>query len=263
MWIVCCGMIRSGSTLQYQLTKEIVESSGYGIGVGWMDKEQLKFELQKTTDEKKLKVVKCHDYFKEVSDLILRDKAKGIYVYRDLRDVIVSLMNKRNQNFESIFSIEMIKSLIDHNMKWNRIETLYVSKYEEMMTNLPDEISNIAALLEISIDNSFVTNVAQKYSLKNQKKRISEFNYNDLGTHSVDDVYDSSSLLHKDHIHSGKSKQWETELSRYQIASIENIAYEWLIEKDYPISQNSLVRKMANIYFVIFFIKKLIARINV
>jgi hypothetical protein len=249
MWIICCGMIRSGSTLQYQLTKEIVESDGQGIGVGWMDKDQLRFELQKTTNEKKIKVVKCHEYFKEAGDFISSHKAKGIYVYRDLRDILVSLMNKKKQPFGSVFSVDRVNSLIDMDRKWNGIETLYVSKYEEVMSNLAAEIVKIASFLKISVDKSFVTEIEQKHSIENQQKRIFKFDYTEMGTDSGDSIYDPDTLLHDNHIHSGKIHQWETELSRFQIALLENIAYEWLIERNYPISKSRTVRKLAKFLF--------------
>ena len=36
-WIICCGMVRSGSTLQYQIVKDIVESKDIGKGLGFFE----------------------------------------------------------------------------------------------------------------------------------------------------------------------------------------------------------------------------------
>lgn len=37
MWVFCCGMFRSASTLQFQITTRLVKDAGIGQQVGWID----------------------------------------------------------------------------------------------------------------------------------------------------------------------------------------------------------------------------------
>ena len=37
MWVFCCGMQRSGSTLQYQIAARLVEQAGLGQRLEWVE----------------------------------------------------------------------------------------------------------------------------------------------------------------------------------------------------------------------------------
>ena len=68
--------MRSGSTLQYQLTQTLVEKLGKGKGYGWLpsiqDKEAL-MQRATETDQETYYVVKIHGHNLSFSDLIQAD----------------------------------------------------------------------------------------------------------------------------------------------------------------------------------------------
>ena len=81
--------------------------------------------------------------------------------------------------------------------------------------------------------------------MEEQKKRIAKIDYlagNTIKKKSGAYV-DQETLLHNNHIRSGKSEQWKTGLAPLEVAFIEEHAYEWLVTLNYPISQNWLKRK--------------------
>ena len=41
MWIFCCGMERSGSTVQFQISAQLVEDAGLGKRVEWVKAERV------------------------------------------------------------------------------------------------------------------------------------------------------------------------------------------------------------------------------
>ena len=68
MLIFCCGMNRGGSTLQYQIVAEIVESNNLGIALGWIgspNRATLKSLDNIAHRRDKFAVVKCHQYTAE------------------------------------------------------------------------------------------------------------------------------------------------------------------------------------------------------
>ena len=36
MLVFCCGMMRAGSTVQYQIATELIESQNLGMSLGWI-----------------------------------------------------------------------------------------------------------------------------------------------------------------------------------------------------------------------------------
>lgn len=40
MWVFCGGMLRSASTLQFQITSRLVTEAGIGQQIGWIDADQ-------------------------------------------------------------------------------------------------------------------------------------------------------------------------------------------------------------------------------
>lgn len=252
MWVFCCGMRRAGSTLQYQLTAEIIESQGVGRPLGWVRPQQIP-QLQADYGAKEgFLVVKCHSYIEEATELFSRGEAKAIYVYRDIRDVVVSGMNKNKKSFWQVISSGFIRMILKEYYKWNSVDDILVSKYETMVADLRQEVLRIADYLGVNLDDSLVDRLSEKYAVDKQKRRIQSFDYESHGVRDGRSVYDPISLLHRDHIHSGKSEQWKTALSHFQVGLLENMAYDWLVDRDYPISQNWVNRKAAAIGYLFY-----------
>lgn len=250
MWVFCCGMRRAGSTLQYQLTKEIVESKKVGSGLGWVEPHQFTQLYSSCRNEEGFFVVKSHRYIEKATELFSKEEAKAIYVYRDIRDVVVSMMNQSNKSFARVMLSRFVDLILDEHYKWTSVGDILVSKYETMVTDLGRESLRIADYLGVDLDESAANLVAEKYTSGRQVQRIRSFNYGNLVTRSVAAAYDPASLLHANHIHSGKSEQWRTTLSRFQVGLIENIAYDWLIDRGYPTSQDWTIRKVAAIMYL-------------
>lgn len=245
MWIFCCGMLRSGSTLQYQLTSKIVESKRVGKRLGFIpviDRASLDSLLRShSVNETDYLVVKCHQYTNEAAELIQNDEVKVIYVYRDIRDVVVSMMKKESKTFEEIVKSNFIKQdCLGSFHKWNSIKGILISEYKELTEDLKPEILKIAAYLEIDLDEQSVNEIADSYTFEQQKQRIQKFDYQQQGIQgdSSNVMYDPTSLLHHNHINSGKSGQWRDCLSQEEVFEIEKMTFEWLISRGYPLSSN-------------------------
>ncbi|MBC8430512.1 MAG: sulfotransferase domain-containing protein [Desulfobacterales bacterium] len=238
-------MPRSGSTVHYQLTKEIVESNNVGKGLGWVEPEQFPKLQSNFMNDNRFLVIKCHSYINGAQDLVSRGEAKAIYVYRDLRDVIVSIMNKNKTSFRHVMQSGFIHSILQEYDNWNKLNDIFVAKYENMIKDLAQETLKIAKYIGVDLDKSSAVKIAGKYTIEQQVKRIQSFDYNTYGVRAGKNNYDPDFLLHDNHIFSGNTKQWITMLSPFEIGLIEDIAYGWLVEKDYHIKQTWIIRKIA------------------
>ncbi len=235
MLIICCGMMRSGSTLQYQLTVAILEKTGKGTGYGEIRNSDCQELLEKYSSTS-MQVVKVHQFrhLKGVKKAIADKQAKGIYSYRDIRDVTVSLMKMRKATFERvIFETGEIKECIRDFYNWTNLDDMLISRYDTMVNNLPQEVLKIADYLNIDISQEDAKEIADHYSIEKQKKRIQQWKTTKVN----ENLYDPKSLLHANHINSGQQNQWNKVLTPIQVAYLESISKDWLSLVNYPLTQ--------------------------
>ena len=238
-------MPRSGSTVHYQLTADLVETQGIGKRVGYVDPLSLEAleSLKNEESDDKLLVVKCHNYSEQAAELISSGKGKAIYVYRDIRDAMVSYMNRCSISFEKAMRLDggFVETTLSSYYKWNSVDTILVSQYEDMVDNLKEEVIKIAEFLGLRITDEIAMSLARKHTLIQEFQHIRHFDYEQEGTQinntHWEGSYDPKTQLHQNHIRSGKQQQWKYFLSNYQLLQVEAIAHEWLKERGYPLSQ--------------------------
>jgi hypothetical protein len=272
VWVFCGGMMRSGSTVQYQITRELVVRSGAGRGVGWIEPDKFPITRDQYKDHEitQLLVVKSHYVPAGAVPLLQEMQAVVVYSFRDIRDVVVSLMHKMHKSFWRIFLLtDYVRMNLKAYYQWTSYNQTLVSEYGAMTEDLTREVMRIANHLAINVDDLTIRDIANRYSLGNQVRRIKDFDYESSGVALTrDHKYHPDLLLHNDHIHSGKTGQWKTDLTDFQTGLIECVAYTWLQEVGYPVSQTWVKPWLANIVETIYkvnglfvFLKRVIRRI--
>lgn len=251
MWVFCCGMQRSGSTLQFQIAAHLAEEAGVGKRVEWMDPERFPELRRKYESDQVWKVFKNHICTDEMAAEFLRQNAVGLYVFRDLRDVVTSVMRKYSMTFDQLLRLRFLEECLDNFQKWTRLPRVLVSKYEDMVADLPQEVGRIAGHLGIPITAEKCKKIAQNYTVERQIERIEEAKKKGkLQKGSARDTFfDPDSNLHVDHIRSGKVKGWEDFLTREQVAVIENKAGDWLIRNGYDLTLSSYRRRWLEVRY--------------
>lgn len=235
MIIFCCGMSRSGSTVQYQIARHIAEKYLGGVGIG-MSYPNIKKKLFDNAIESNI-VVKSEQYIPWARDLLEKDLAIGIGIYRDYRDVVVSLMRfyriratyKEKVNRTGAFA-QVIKNSGAQALRWqSRWETeknVTFFRYEDFWPNLERMADNVAKLLNVSLSVSEIAEIEKMFTLDRNSERIDE----------LDDWIDiNDSLLTKAHISTnmGKPGQYMNVLTEKQIAIVEKDAGKWLENHGY------------------------------
>ena len=236
--------MRAGSTLQYQLTAHLVEEAGSGKRVGWIEPEHFPELRQRYADYDHWKVLKSHICTEAMVSEFEQGRARGVYVFRDVRDAVVSALAKNARPFERTWVERFVDTCINQYRRWTCLSPMLVSKYEELIGNVPGEVERIARHLGIAIDWSTCERLASEYNVDKQRQRIAAFEQNlpPEQKSAQGPIYDPATLLHMGHIQTGRSGIWTHVLSSEEVAVIEARAGDWLLAHGYPLASE---REMA------------------
>jgi len=245
VWIFCCGMQRSGSTLQFQIAADLVENAGLGKRVEWIKSDEFPEIREKHAEYTKWKVFKNHVLTDEMRTEFDCRHAMGVYVFRDLRDVIVSAMKKYSMSFNELWDSDFLGECLTQFDRWTSLPSVLVSKYEDVVVDLPAEVERIAFHLGIKPEADELRRIAAEYAMEKQKQRIQQARQRGGLKQGVADgsQYDPYSNLHSNHIQSGAIDEWKNHLSLHQVALIEDRARDWLVAHGYTLSSTASQRQ--------------------
>lgn len=223
MILQCAGMIRSGSTLQYNLAKEVVEVTHSG---GYLHANMDLFkEVKAKAPLEEWWVNKGHIYNPELHDPIVEaGQMRVVMIYRDLRDVVVSTMHFRNRTFEDVVS-SIREEAVEAEREWLENvphEFIHRARYETVIHDAASEIQAIADLVGVNLSLRDKRQIASRHSLPAVRQMTSKF-----------ENWDAHTRYGPKHIRSGSSGVWKQELTPKQIARIEQEVGHWLVENDY------------------------------
>jgi hypothetical protein len=237
MWIFCCGMQRSGSTLQFQLTARLVETAGLGRRVEWVRPGRFGQLRNRLAGEPSWKVFKIHVCSPAMAAEFRRDNATGVYTYRDLRDVFVSTMRKYARGFDELFASDFLEGCLEQYRRWTALPRVLTTRYEDMIADVPAEVERIAAHLGITLSADVYRDIAREHSLEQQRERIDEaVKSGDLREGIVKGTfYNPRTNLHTNHIHEGAVGGWKHVLADAQVERLEAKAGSWLVAHGYAL----------------------------
>ena len=236
MWIICAGSKRSGSTLQYNLISKIVEVSNSGIRIPFHKQENHYLIQEKYSNIKGYKVIKTHVITDEIEKLIQSEKSIVFHCYRDIRDVVVSYINKGwiNKNLEDISKIS--QSYIDEYNTLSKYynDNYYSRKYENFAFHIEDELKFISEKLGIVVDDEEIKDIAKELDISNLSKFQKSIPEEDK-TNAYNQTFNKTTLLHNNHINDGTPNQFIKKLNKLEIITIEKIAWLWLLNHNYSL----------------------------
>ncbi|MEH6764504.1 MAG: FkbM family methyltransferase [Aequorivita antarctica] len=235
MWIVCAGGKRSGSTLQYNIISKIIEESQKGKRLTHFKPEEFIKVKEQNSDYKGFKVFKTHSLSDEIKYEIKNDNAIVFHCYRDIRDVVVSYINKGWINGNQTSIIDTVNNYLNEHDIWQNCgKEIYSRKYEDFSFNLVDEIRYISEVLNIELKEELINEISNELNIESLKKsqdKISE----DKKRQSSNQTFHQDTLLHTNHINDGSSNQFLKSLSKSNISLIESLAYGYLLKYDYKL----------------------------
>lgn len=234
-WVFCAGMIRSGSTLQFQLASSIIEATSLGRRMKYAAESEFESVLKATPESDELKIFKAHVCTPPMANLCRSGSAVVLYCYRDIRDVAVSAMRKFSMTFESLVEARWLDQAISDFSAWTSMPRVLISKYEEMIGSIGDEAFRISGFLGAGIGNVDLKAISDDFSIPAQLERIKALRQRYPSMIAASDiVFDDKELLHHNHIHKGEIGAWRSELPSVQQRFLTDRYRSWLLSTGYP-----------------------------
>ena len=171
--MICCGMRCSGSTLLYQLAERLVEDTGRGQGIGATeDYESLAHLNAAHAHRRGWLVVKTHEFTHDWRG-VLEQGSHGLYVYRNLYDVLVSeTMNNVALSLDDPDSLRAHAAwLVEQHRQWMAMPATLVLTYADLVGDIAGSVMRIAAHLGIRISQRWGLHLAWAFSISQQKAR--------------------------------------------------------------------------------------------
>jgi Sulfotransferase domain. len=226
-------MIRSGSTLQFQIVAELVERHGLGQRIEYVPEGEFKTIFEKYDAQPGCKVFKAHICIDEIQGLFACGKAKGVYSFRDIRDVAVSAIKKFQMPFDELIEKKWLDQAVADGLAWMALPNVIASRYETMAGDLAGEARKLAEHLGLSLPAAEIDEIAGLYTLEKQRDRVQQVA---VAHQAGGNSFDPRTLLHHNHINSAESGAWKTALSPAQIQILEDRFGTWLQKMSYPLS---------------------------
>ena len=239
IYIDCVGMTRSGSTLQYNIVADVLELKGIGVRLGW--EHYTKFQnIKDRSVTDKYNIFKNHFLTDEISnELEKHNNSRLMYVYRDIRDVCVSLMEKESKTFKQIFDSKALhKAINQYYVVMQSPIKKYVQSYEVMFFDTKQEIKNIASFFNEELSDKEIDALYNSVSFEAQKEKIEKYKIEKDYISSGNQNFNPETLLHTNHIKDGGVEKYKTVLKKEEIELLNNTFKEWLLENKYKIDNN-------------------------
>jgi hypothetical protein len=238
MWVFCCGMFRSASTLQFQITVRLVKEAGIGQPIGWIDVKRFAEVRDRHPDcsanDSRLNVIKAHICTAAIAEEFWQDRAIGIYIFRDIRDVYASMMKQRQKSFDFLWNEGFLEACLENYKSWTSLPNVLVSRYETVIRDLAAEVKRIADHLGIFLSGTDCATIAADYQIEIQQERVKQFRETLLQTalnpndhREIVDYHDEETLLHMNHIDSARVDRWKEDLTESEVGQLEESVIEW------------------------------------
>lgn len=239
-WIFINGMPRSGSTWCYNIVRELCTRQGLGSVVGYVGEgsDVDRALTSPATDAATPRLLKFHSPTKLALEMLENGRAKAIYSQRDPRDVVVSLMDFNSASFDHIYS--GLPGLLQQHAMWKQAANVQGFEYREIMEQPEACIQQAAEWLGLECSTRMAEQIADVCSAKSTRKRIEKVDRAvnsqqeaDIQKVSETRYYDTGTLLHANHIRSGKVGRYRDRLNQKQLKRLDSYLQDWLMREGY------------------------------
>ena len=232
MLAICGGLMRTGSVAMFQIMREIVDVNyiGYSPVMPVNDEDEFFHEyVGEWASGDGVVVTKLHRWREDIEPH--KNGVKVVMTIRDMRDVVVSLMNFRSGTFESSLHSNAFKGNIEGQAEWEKKvppENLLLIKYEYFIRNRIETTKRVAEFLGVKITPVQALEIERKWNI-NANLRRAKAGYSER----------SPEYMSKRHIQSGKEGQWKTALTLEQTLEVQHhVGHSWFTDNGYKLLLN-------------------------
>lgn len=226
-YVFCGGMIRSGSTLQYNIVSELLERVCGGRRTTWVDaSDHAEFFRHDRVEPTSFK---AHQLVPEIRLQLATNRSRGVSCFRDIRDVIASSLIKFRLVNEQASILRHARQAIDDFAAWEACPGVLVSRYEDMVADVRAEVARIAGHLQLQCADELLETIARRC----------EGLEAGLGPSLTSGAYtfDPHTLLHTDHFNGGTIGRYRSELDPRVVDALEAEFGTWLAGHGYAFGE--------------------------
>jgi hypothetical protein len=246
--VICCGMYRACSTWQYEVVAHLLEDHGHGRRLGYLTGEQYARLVRSeaaagaSTPGDACRVFKSHEGDRSFARALEQGRALAVYAYRDVRDVVFSLMHKRGLTFEQLLRQGMIDQILANDRFWTQQPRILIQRYEHLLADPVAGVLALASHLGFNLGEEEADRIARGYSLESNKARSEALRRRleqvglDLSQAANAQICDPTTLLHWNHVRGGGPGSWTTLATPRQRAVLDRLFRPWLQARHYRIS---------------------------
>lgn len=226
MLVVVCGMHRSGSTLVWQITRQLLYGRpGLRNPRGIPTSE---FPVA-AADPDDLLLVKVH-YRSAVPASDFPDEgALYIYTYRDVRDVVASLFRKGRPSMTQRGG-EKSRAIAQRELRgdgfWRQRRVVWIGRYEHFRDDVPGLVNSLAGFLGVPVTPERVADITDWVSIDRQHERIVRYHYGGI---------DPDLRITGAHITDGREGAWRDTLTLSELEAVEQAGATWLVRNGYEV----------------------------
>lgn len=226
MLILCNGMLRSGSTLQYNLAAEALEAAGpvHRVGfLGAVHEPRVERRLAAMRDSDGVHIVKTHEA--PLPPAFYTATVRTLFSYRDLRDVAASIRKKWQKSFDEIVA-DLEGTLRIHRQIAERPGVL-VQPYSLLHGDMPQALAQISHHLGVTPSPRDADAILARNALDSVVRHIEARKRNRvlalLGHFTARFDFDREKMLHNDHVSRtrGESGDWARLFTAEEIRTLE------------------------------------------
>ncbi len=240
MYVLCVGMYRACSTWQYEVISHLLERHRGGVRLGYLTGDQFaELDDQEGDDPATWKVLKSHEEHGRFARVLAEGRAVAIYAHRDVRDVVYSLMHKRQIDFETLVRQGMVHQVLANDRFWSSQPRSITQRYDRLIADPATGIEELAAHLGLTLKPGEAADVAAEYSFQANQRRTVELGKRlqqggiDLDDPSIAQAHDRRTLLHWNHMREGRVGDWRERATARERAVLARICGNWLSSHGY------------------------------
>jgi hypothetical protein len=232
-------MYRACSTWQYEIIAHLIEKHWNGVRLGYLTGEKFAAFDDVWADRACWSVLKSHEGDQRFAARIAEGRALAVYAYRDIRDVVFSLMHKRRVSFETLFRQGMIHQILVNDRFWTTQPGVLCQRYEELIADPVAGVEQLAGHLGLGLAPGEAAAVAAEYSFQANRQRTERMGLRlraegvDLDDPTNVQYYDSRTLLHWNHLREGRPGNWRDLATPRQRAILARLCDGWLARHGY------------------------------
>lgn len=235
MLIIANGMVRSGSTLQYNLASRILETSpGFEKAgfIGSLDEAEHREAAARFKTNDKTALIKSHSL--PIEAAFYDDNVRVLFCYRDFRDIAASIKKKWGWSFDVI--TQRLDDLIVLEAEIMGLPNVLSQSYETLFDDMESAIVDLAKFLDVDLGAADIKAIKGELSVDSVKSNIG-MSLKDKIKHKLTrkvDI-DGHTLFHKNHISktNGANGDWNNQFTAEEITILSTRYHDWLTQHSY------------------------------